>query len=325
MRSRGALMKRLAATALLSSAAVAALELGFRAKVPACGLTPFRSSAVPGLAVELRPSFETVYKGVAVRTNSMGMRGPEVGPREPGLLRVALCGDSFTFGSGVEYEGTLAASLERALAERGTPAVVFNLGVPGYTAEEAAAAAEHRVPGLAPDVLVYVLYANDVDPPRAPMEIPANARIDPMNGFTLGSAFVEWVRIQVSRALVRSGRRPNRRTPGWSRHEYENGGGARIRSAVRRMEALCAASDARFVAVSYPHLTDPALNPFRPIDELFHRDLAALGVEAYDLLEAFGEERDLLRYWADVFDHHPSAECNARVASFLAERLSGPR
>ena len=36
--------------------------------------------------------------------------------------------------------------------------------MPGYTAEEVAAAAEHRIPGLAPDVLARVLYANDVDP-----------------------------------------------------------------------------------------------------------------------------------------------------------------
>ena len=325
MRSRNALAKRLAVTVLVSAAALAALEIGFRRAVPACGPTPFRSSTVPGLAVELRPSFETTYKGAAVRINSLGMRGPEVGPREPGVLRVALCGDSFTFGSGVEHEGTLAASLERAFAERGTSAEVFNLGVPGYTAEEVAAAAEHVIPRLGPDVLVYVLYANDVDPPREPVEIPPDARIDPLSGFTLGSAFVEWTRIQVSRALVRFGHRPNRRTPEWSRREYESGGGARIRSAVQRMTALGAAQEARFVAVSFPHLTDPALNPFRPIDELFHQDLATLGVEAYDLLEAFDGESDLLRYWADTFDHHPSAECNARVASFLAERLSGGR
>ncbi len=325
MSSRGAFVKRLAATAVASVVVMVTLELGFRAAVPACGLTPFRSSAIPGLAVELRPSFETTYKGAVVRTNSLGMRGPEVGPREPGLLRVVLCGDSFTFGSGVEHDATLAASLERALAERGTSAEVLNLGVPGYTAEEVAAAAEHRIPGLAPDVLVYVLYANDVDPPREPLEIPPDARIDPLSGFTLGSAFVEWTRIQVSRALVRSGRRPHRRTPEWSRHQYESGGGARIRSAVQRMKDLSVASGARFVAASYPHLTDPAINPFRPIDELFHQDLATLGVESYDLLEAFDGESDLLDYWADVFDHHPSAECNARVAAHLAEQLSDDR
>lgn len=325
MKSRNSILKRLAVTVLASAAAVTALEIGFRRAVPANDVTPFRSSARPGLAVELRPSFETLYKGIDVRINSLGMRGPEVGPRDPGRLRVALCGDSFTFGSCVEYESTLAMSLERALAERGAPAEVLNLGVPGYTAEEVAAAAEDRIPGLAPDVLVYVFYANDVEPPRQPLEIPPDARIDPLSGFTLGSAFVEWTRIQVSRAFVRAGRRPHKRSPGHSRREYENGGGARIRSALRRMEALSAAQGARFIAVSFPHLTAPEVNPFRPIDELFHRDAAALGIEAYDLLEVFDVESDLLDFWADTFDHHPNAECNALVTAYLAEKLLGGR
>ena len=325
MRSRGGFFKRLAVTVLASAAVMTALEAGFRRAVPANDVTPFRSSARPGLAVELRPSFQTLYKGIDVRINSLGMRGPEVAPRDPGRLRVALCGDSFTFGSCVEYESTLAMSLERALAERGTPAEALNLGVPGYTAEEVATASEDRIPGLAPDVIVYVFYANDVEPPRQPLEIPADARIDPLSGFTLGSAFVEWTRIQLSRAVVRAGRRPHKRSPGHSRREYEDGGGARIRSALRRMKALSAAQGARFIAVSYPYLTAPEINPFRPIDELFLRDAAALDVEAYDLLEAFDAGTDLLDYWADTFDRHPNGECNALVTAYLAEKLLGGR
>lgn len=321
MPLRPAQLRRLAITLAVSAAVIAALELGFRAAVPASGITPFQSSETPGLVVELRPSFETKYKGATVRTNRLGMRGSEVEGDE-GLLRIALAGDSFTFGSGVEESGTLSASLERALAEEEIDAEVFNLGVPGYSALEVAAAAEHLMPQLAPDVLVYVLYANDVDPPRGPMEIPPDARIDPLHGFALGSAFVEWTKIQVSRALVRSGRRPNKRTPEWSRHEYLSGGGDRIRDALDRMTALCERQGIRFIGVSYPHLMDPAINPFRPIDELFLDDLEDKGIQALDLLGAFEGETDLLRHWVDVFDHHPSASCNARVARYMAEKLA---
>lgn len=321
MSRRARLLVRLVVVAVAAAALAVGGELLLRARVPACGVTPFRLSEVPGLGVELRPSFETTYKGFRVRTNALGMRGPEVGPKREGVLRVALVGDSFTYGSAVDEDGTLAASLQRALGERGVEAEVLNLGVPGYCALDIAAAAEHRLPELRPDVVLWIFYANDVDPPIEVDSIPEDAVIDPLHGFTLHSALLEWTRIHVSRTMVRLGRRPNRRTPAWSAHEYESGGGARCREGLTRLAALCQRLDARFAVATFPHLTDPALNPFRPIDERFVEDARAAGVPALHLVEAFGDDRGLLRHWADIFDHHPSGECNRIVAGYLAARL----
>src|SRR5262245_17000272 len=47
-----------------------------------------------------------------IETNSQGLRGPEVGPREPGELRILLLGDSFAAGFEVEQRETFAALLE---------------------------------------------------------------------------------------------------------------------------------------------------------------------------------------------------------------------
>jgi hypothetical protein len=66
--------------------------------------------------------------------NSSGFRGPEwSGTREPDTTRIALIGDSFVFGSGVEAGDTLDRALAGRLSEV-SPArrfEVLNLGVPG--------------------------------------------------------------------------------------------------------------------------------------------------------------------------------------------------
>jgi hypothetical protein len=62
-----------------------------------------RPSELPGLLYELAPT----PKGIAGPTNSHGMRDTEPLPAgAPAVLRVAVLGDSFTFGLGVERDET---------------------------------------------------------------------------------------------------------------------------------------------------------------------------------------------------------------------------
>src|SRR6266436_2682636 len=73
----------------------------------------YRPSLVPGLTYEMVPGRNGSFEGMSVRTNSLGMRGPEPAPSGPSLLRVAVVGDSFTFGIGVPEEETYPSALNR--------------------------------------------------------------------------------------------------------------------------------------------------------------------------------------------------------------------
>lgn len=314
-------LKKLLVTTGVTGAVLAGAELWLRTRVPHCGVTPFRVSEVPGLASEFRPGFTTLYKGFETSFNSDGYRGPEFPAREEGVLRVALVGDSFTYGTAVAFEDTLGEQLERELAARGVPAQVLNFGVPGYGAQNVAAVVEHRALPLDPDVVLYVFYSNDVDPPSEWEEIPPDAVIDGMYGFPLHSALAQWANVMVKRVALKLGRQLARRTPEYSRQSYTEGGGERVRDALGRMTAACADADVRFAMAVFPHLTRVDLNPFRPIDELALADARALGIEALDLVAAFPGETDLSGYWASVFDSHPSPEGHAKVARYLAETL----
>ncbi len=85
---------------------------------------------------ELRPNLNTNFQGVPVRTNSCGMRGGEVSRiNVEDRYRIALLGDSFTFGWGVHEDESFAAVLQRELNTRSAArkVEVLNFGVPGYS------------------------------------------------------------------------------------------------------------------------------------------------------------------------------------------------
>ena len=91
-----------------------------------------------------------------VATNSLGLRGPEIGPKRG--LRILALGDSFTFGVGAGQEETWPARLEKVLG-----AEVLNAGAPGFGVPDAVAWYQRYGAELDPDVVVLAVFlANDL-------------------------------------------------------------------------------------------------------------------------------------------------------------------
>lgn len=100
---------------------------------------------------------------VEVAINSHGLRGPEVALEKPaGTRRIALFGDSFAEGWGVEEEATLRAQLDGLRRPRGQPVEVLNFGVAGYGTDQALLAWTERGAAFRPDVVVLLFYTNDL-------------------------------------------------------------------------------------------------------------------------------------------------------------------
>ena len=130
----------------------------------------YRPSLVPGLSYEMVPGRNGSFEGMSVRTNSLGMRGAEPSAADPSLVRVAVVGDSFTFGFGVPEEQTyasvLAGILNRSPAGRQRRFEVLNLGVVGYNTQDEAVVVERRAVALDPRLVIvgYVLNDPEIDP-----------------------------------------------------------------------------------------------------------------------------------------------------------------
>lgn len=91
----------------------------------------------PQVGFVLNPNLESSQQRpafiVPVTTNSLGLRGPEPGPRTE-KFRIAVLGDSHTFGSGLRDEETLPARLESELnaVTGGDRFEVINAGSPAH-------------------------------------------------------------------------------------------------------------------------------------------------------------------------------------------------
>jgi lysophospholipase L1-like esterase len=94
-----------------------------------------------------------------IAVNREGLRGPEIGPKPAGELRILAIGDSFTFGVGARERETWPARLEQRLPHTR----VLNAGAPGFGVPDEVAWLDAHGTGLDPDaVVVAVFLANDV-------------------------------------------------------------------------------------------------------------------------------------------------------------------
>jgi len=96
-------------------------------------------------------------------TNSLGLRGDEIGPKDARRTRILALGDSFTWGWGVAQGEEWISVVEDVLNEKaGREAVeCINAGVNGYGTENELELLRKIGPELSPDLVVVGFFAND--------------------------------------------------------------------------------------------------------------------------------------------------------------------
>jgi hypothetical protein len=80
----------------------------------------------------------------------------------PGVLRIAIFGDSFTHGDNVPYEDSWGAILEAQLSKMGHSVEVLNLGGPGYGMDQAFLRWEKQGKPLTPDIVIFGFQKSNV-------------------------------------------------------------------------------------------------------------------------------------------------------------------
>jgi hypothetical protein len=93
----------------------------------------YHHSFRPNSACRLVASKNNEYD-VGVKINNFGFRGRDITiAKRPGVTRIMVIGDSFTFGVGAEENETIPFLLEKYLDERGANVEVINAGFGGYS------------------------------------------------------------------------------------------------------------------------------------------------------------------------------------------------
>jgi lysophospholipase L1-like esterase len=113
-------------------------------------------------------------QSVPYRTNADGFRGREIGRKQAGVPRIAVIGDSYTFGWGVPDGEAYPERTEVLLHESGRDVEVLNLGIPGYNTEQEWLLLIETMPRYGPDVVVLGYSMNDAEPQANVPPLPAN-------------------------------------------------------------------------------------------------------------------------------------------------------
>lgn len=135
-------------------------------------MTMVQPSSEPEIPYEMKPHLDGLFADLPMKTNSLGMRGPELDQaRKTGSLRILGLGDSVMMGWGVSFEDTALTKIGHLLAEAtGRPVETANLGCPSYNT--AVETATYRLKGrrLKPDLVVLVFMENDFGFPGLMLE-----------------------------------------------------------------------------------------------------------------------------------------------------------
>lgn len=125
-------------------------------------LKTHRISSNKTLQYELIPGSSSFEDDVWYRISSQGLRDREFPlQKQDGVFRIAVLGDSFTFGMAVELEETWPKQLE-SLLNRDRRAEVINFGVMGYDTTQEAEALRQKAMRFHPDLVVIGYCLNDI-------------------------------------------------------------------------------------------------------------------------------------------------------------------
>lgn len=254
--------------------------------------------------------------------NAAGYRGPlRPTRRAPNTLRVAVLGDSFTFGWGVAADEAWPALLEARLGSKldGMDVEVLNFGVPGYNTWLQLLHWQRVVSRYRPDAVLLGYYSNDAAIDRrvpnvyrlCPVPAPVGPRL-------LGLA-------QERSALVRGAHdlawfvRVGSPVPPWDSGvvlREEHYGFACSMAWLGELAQDVLATGARFAVVQLPHMDglDDPHDPERAAQERLKAALDARGIATVDLYPRLaGADPALL----NNADDHPNVAGNRALLEAL--------
>jgi lysophospholipase L1-like esterase len=277
----------------------------------------------PLLGHEHGPNRKAQLMGVSVETNSKGQRDREIPyERTPGVMRIAMVGDSLTEGWGVPFESTFSKRIERLYEAEGRKAEVVNLGVGNWNTVQEVEHFLTKGHQYKPDIVVLNYFVNDAELTPKP-----EARKEPswLLRHCYSCIFVKGRLDTVLRQLTTR--------QDWAEYYlglYDGGkskGWLDAKAAIKRLADYCKANNIKLLIAHLPELHDVQNYRFGTVTELVRQSANENGAAFVDLLPhmQFHASEDL---WVTPPDPHPNAFANELIAAGLfaaLQKLDAPK
>ncbi|MGD8374555.1 MAG: SGNH/GDSL hydrolase family protein [Acidobacteriota bacterium] len=334
MPRRGGRWRRLGVNLLVSLGALLVMALVLEGVIRLTGLAYdpqfdrrgegiIVDSSDPAIRKELPRNFDGLMLGARVRTNSFGMRGAETTLRKPpGTFRIAVLGDSWAFGWGVEQGEDFPSVLEDLLEDRhdagGVRFEVLNFSVFAYNTLQELAVLRSRALAFEPDLVIVAFNLNDVEghlPPRARHRDLASTIRHLEQEAVSGSHLVRLIDDRLRRLALRMNlERPDKVEHYEGLYRPDSAAWARVREALAEMRDLSRAAGAGIYLVNCPWISvlTPE-NPYLDINRKVVETAESLGIPAFDLFDTF-EGHDAAELRISPLDGHPRAEGHRMAA-----------
>ncbi len=260
--------------------------------------------------------------------NELGLREPRdyPQPRREGEIRIAVLGDSMTYGEGVEAQEAFPALLAgRIMAMQGhhsdlrVPTVV-NMGKLGDDTPAEVGRFRRLADSIDPDVVILVMYVNDFVGAGGADE--ALHRIyqlrDDLSWPSRYSRVCEYVERKIR--LRASFNETVRHYRADAEHGVEPDAIRPVARAVGELSELCKVRNCRLVVCMVPWLVRLHDYPLPAMHAAVQRMSTGLGLPFCDLLSAVVNQDDEAMRVSSA-NHHPSRAAHARIADYLADWL----
>lgn len=263
--------------------------------------------------------------GAVINTDSLGLRslasGTTYGPKGQNECRIAITGDSVTFGEGITRTADVYPVVLERILNRRRPEErvrVFNYAVSAYSVRQMAATLRHRMLAIDPDVVIMAVIPADFDLSRTGTvdRWGYTAHTGTSTGLAGRDSLFKRLLRQVHLTYVlRDILRQHR-----SRRAGDSTGQAAIAvpSSFDYLREFTSFARSRHLSPLIVLL--PSLH--QSFSPAFVKRLRQDRIPFLDLgfvVHEFAPER----FMASRFDAHPSAAVHARIARLLADHLSG--
>jgi hypothetical protein len=258
---------------------------------------------------------------VTYHINQWGYRGADFAQaKPPGVYRIVILGDSFTFGEGTPESAIYAARLDAALRERtidGRRIEVVNLGMPAEDSGTELLTYGEFARTLAPDRVVLQWHTNDFPATSVQKDHLRLIGMQYREMFA-NAAEYRWSRL-LSALYVRS------RMGAISRDlvkttSAELEAGRASFDDIGRLRQRALADGAAFTLLIFPELVRFTDYPYAAIVNSLRRYCAEEKIAFVDLLPLLARHRDA-DLWVHETDHHPNPVAHAIAADALLEHV----